>query len=343
MTVFDHNEFREHEQVSFFSDKPSGLKAIVAIHHRVDGRAGGGIRMRDYSGEHEALGDVLRLSRAMTYKMAMAGARIGGAKTVVLADPARDKTTAKLEALGRIVESFGGGYVAGEDVGITPEDIPVIKQHTSHVIGGPDDTTSPMTSLGVYQGMRAAVQERLGRDNLKGLRVAIQGAGNVAWHLMFYLQEAGAEITIADIDPAAVERAVAAYAVRVVAAEDILSQAVDIFSPCALGAVLNQESIPRLQADIVCGCANNQLAEAEDDARLHNRGILYVPDYVVNAGGVIVGTGILAGDSRDEIQQRVEGIYDTCRRVISKAIAEDTGTEAAANSLAEAIIRHARV
>lgn len=338
MGVFDQKEFRDHQEVSFFHDRESGLKAIIAIHHRVNGRAGGGIRMREYADEQEALTDVLRLSRAMTYKMAMAGAEVGGAKTVVLGV---DKSEAKLEALGKIIDGFEGRYVAGEDVGVTPEDILIIKRQTRHVIGGPDDTTSPMTALGIYQGMRAAVQQRFRQESLKGMEVAVQGAGNVAWHLMFHLTEAGAKIRIADVDSAALERASTAYDVTVVDPEEILFQDVDILAPCALGGVLNQETIPHIQAQIICGCANNQLATAADDALLQRRGLLYVPDYVVNAGGVIVGTGVLAGAGAAEIQQRVEEIYHTCQRVIEKAVAEDTGTEAAANSLAEAIIRRA--
>ncbi|HEB88718.1 MAG TPA: hypothetical protein ENI85_04035, partial [Deltaproteobacteria bacterium] len=220
-------------------------------------------------------------------------------------------------------------------------DIPVIKRTTRHIVGGPDDTSSPMTALGVYHGMRAAVEARFGKDDLDGLDVAIQGAGNVAWHLMSHLTEAGARIKVADVNPDALARARDVYDVEVVDPDEILFQQVDILAPCALGGVLNEKTIPRLQTKIICGCANNQLATSEDDTRLREKGLLYIPDYVVNAGGVIASTGIVAGATDDAIRTRVESIQDRCRQIIEKAMAEETGTEAAADSLAEEILRNA--
>lgn len=340
MTVFDSDAFSDHEEVHFFADKVTGLRAIVAIHSTALGPSGGGVRMWPYESEAAALRDALRLSRAMTYKLAMTGIRFGGGKSVIIGDPRIDKTEALLAAFGRAVDSLGGRYVCAEDVGTTPDDMDVIRRETAHVVGLKDGSgdTSPATGRGVYQGIRAAVKQRLGRDDLRDVRVAVQGAGNVARHLCRHLRPAGAEIYITDIDASALARAVEEFGAVAVTVDAIFDQPVDVFSPCALGAVLNDDSIARLRAAIVCGGANNQLAEDRHGIALHERGILYAPDYVVNAGGAMSAGREGPDFDPAEVARAVEGIYDTCLTIFGRAAAEGIAPSVMADRLAEEII-----
>jgi len=343
MAVFENASFDDHELVNFVSDRESGLRAIIAIHSTVMGPAGGGVRMYPYPSSAEALHDVLRLSRAMTCKIALLGLPAGGGKTVVIGDPRRDKSEAVLEALGRAVEQLGGRYICAEDVGTTPEDMAVIRRTTSHVTGLPDQggDTSPLTGYGVFHAIRSAVRHRLGRDGLDGVTVAIQGAGGVGRSLAPHLASAGARISIADVVPEAARRVAEEVGGTVVSPEQVLSLDVDVLAPCALGAVLNDETLPGIRAAIICGGANNQLGDDRHGQTLHERGILFVPDYVANSGGVISGVAGLMGLGEEEARKRAEEIYDTCMRVFERAEREGVSTNQAAERMAREIVEAA--
>lgn len=293
--MFDADAFDAHESVTFVADAASGLRALIAIHSTHIGPAFGGCRAWTYATPALALNDALRLSRGMSYKNAMAGLPFGGGKAVILRAPGAAVSDAQFEAFGRAVENLNGRYITAEDVGVSVRSMQLVARHTRHVGGLPqqggaglrDGDPSPRTALGVYCGIESAVRARLGRDNLKGLRVAVQGLGNVGFNLCELLHAAGATLWVADIDAAAVERAQQRFGAQAVPIDDILQQDVDVVAPCALGAILNGRSIPLLKAAIVAGGANNQLATELDGQRLHERGILYAPDYVINAGGII--------------------------------------------------------
>lgn len=296
MTVFTHPEFDSHELVAHHHDPATGLRAIIAVHNTRLGKGLGGCRMWAYRNEDEALTDVLRLSRGMTYKAAMAGLPQGGGKSVILGDPRRDKTPAMMQAMGRFVHSLGGKYVVAEDSGTSVADIRAMAAVTPYVGGLADEKSvaagrtgdpSPATAYGVFVGIQACIKAALGREDLKGLHVAIQGTGNVGYRLARHLHEAGAKLTVTDLHAPAVERCVKDFGAAVVSMDDIFSVDADVFAPCALGAILNDQTIPELKARIVAGAANNQLAAPRHDRVLLERGILYAPDYVINAGGII--------------------------------------------------------
>jgi leucine dehydrogenase len=277
MSVFEHHEFDGHEQVVFCHDPASGLKAIIAVHNTNLGPALGGCRMWPYAGEAEALTDALRLSRGMTYKSALAGLTFGGGKSVIIGDPRRDKSEALFRAMGRYVESLGGRYTVAEDVGISVPDVVTMGKETKFVAGVPEGGAgdpSPATAYGVYMGIKAAAKHRLGVDSLSGLRVAVQGVGHVGYYLCGHLAAEGAELLVADIAQDSLDRVQREFDAHVVAPEAIASAAVDIYAPCALGATINDKSLPKLQAKIVAGSANNQLAEARHGEALRQRGIL---------------------------------------------------------------------
>jgi len=343
MAVFESASFDDHELVSFVSDRESGLRAIIAIHSTVLGPAGGGVRMYPYPSSAEALHDVLRLSRAMTCKIALLGLPAGGGKTVVIGDPRRDKSEAVLEALGRAVEQLGGRYICAEDVGTTPEDMAVIRRTTTYVTGLPDQggDTSPLTGYGVFHAIRAAVRHRLGRDDLDGVTVAIQGAGGVGRSLAPHLAAAGARVSIADVVPETARRVAEDVGGAAVSPETVLSLDVDVLAPCALGAVLNDETLPGIRATIVCGGANNQLEDDRHGQALHERGILFVPDYVANSGGVISGAAGLLGLGEEEARKRAEEIYGTCMRVFERAERDRVSTSLAAEEMAREIVEAA--
>ncbi len=287
--MFRHPEFDDHEQVVFLRDAAAGLRAIIALHSTALGPAFGGCRMWPYASEAAALTDALRLARGMTCKAAICELPYGGGKSVILGDPARAKTPALLRAMGRAVERLGGRYIIADDIGTTLADLAVMREATRHAAAATPAAREPLavTAYGVLMAIRAAAREHLGRDTLAGLSVAIQGLGNVGLPLAGYLHEAGAALCVADLDPARVGEAARRFGARPVTPAAIHREAVDVFAPCALGAVLDGRTIPELQARIVCGGANNQLAAARHDAMLAARGILYVPDYLANAGGVI--------------------------------------------------------
>jgi len=287
--MFSHPDYDGHEALLFTKDAASGLRALIAIHDTTLGPAFGGCRMYPYASEQHAMTDVLRLSRGMTYKAAICELPYGGGKSVMIADPRRDKTPALLHAMGRIIEGLGGRYITADDVGTTLADLIIMREVTCHTAGATAAAQQalPATAFGVFEALRAAAEVCLGRSDLEGLRVAVQGLGNVGMPLCGYLSAAGAALVVSDLDGNRCAQAAATYGATLAAPEEIHAQHVDVFVPAALGAVLNDATIPGLRCRVVCGGANNQLAEARHDAALAVRGIVFVPDYLANAGGVI--------------------------------------------------------
>ncbi len=340
--------FDEHEQVVICHEPAVGLRAIIAIHDTTLGPALGGIRMWRYERDEEALTDVLRLSRGMTYKNALAGLNLGGGKTVVLGDPRSDKSEMQFRALGRFIDSLGGRYLAAEDVGTSTDDAEVVAVETPHITGLPTDRggsgdPSPMTAWGVVCGMRAALAEAGLGDSFAGVRVAVQGAGHVGADVVRHLLAAGAQVTVADLYPDRVEPLVAAGA-QAGDPATIHRLDCDIFSPCALGAIVRSESVGELRCRVIAGAANNQLLDDAAGDALHARGIVYAPDFAINAGGVINIADELAGGGYhpERARRSVERIAGTLTAVFSRARAEDVAPHRAANRMAEERIAAAR-
>jgi len=319
--MFDHPDFDDHEQVAFACDAAAGLRAIIALHSTALGPAFGGCRMWPYASEAEALTDALRLARGMTYKAAICELPYGGGKSVILGDPERAKTPALLRAMGRAVEALGGRYIIADDIGTTLADLVLMREVTSHTAAATQAAQAPLaaTAYGVLMAIRAAARQVTGRDGLDGLRVAVQGLGHVGRPLADYLQEAGAKLIVADLDPGRVAKAVQELGAEPAEPEAIYDQPVDLFAPCALGAVLDDLTIARLRARIVCGGANNQLAQPRHAAMLAERGILYVPDYLANAGGVIDFHQEQIDDSRAAVLAAVGRIETISAEILSTA------------------------
>ena len=338
MSVFNHSEFDGHHQVAFCHDSDSGLKAIIAIHNLSRGPALGGCRMWHYASDDEALTDALRLARGMTYKSALANLPYGGGKSVIIGDPRSMKSDALFRAMGRFVESLGGRYIVAEDVGISVADVETMGRETRHVAGtsaGGVGDPSPATAYGVFMGIRAAVKHQLGKDNLDGLRVAVQGLGHVGYHLCRYLADAGAKLIVTDINQRSVAQTVEAFGAIAVAPEEIYSVEADVYAPCALGATINDATIDLLKAPIVAGSANNQLAEPRHGAELQRRGVLYAPDFVINAGGIIVISHEGPGYVEAEAFSHIARIQDTLGEIFRRAEAQGLPTSDAADRLAE--------
>jgi leucine dehydrogenase len=340
MPVFNHPEFDHHQQIVFGSDAASGLRAIIAIHDTFRGPALGGLRIYPYASEEAALTDVLRLSRGMSYKSALADLPLGGGKAVIIADPHTDKTPALLRAMGRLVDSLGGAYITAEDSGSSEADMQVIAEVTDHVGGlrredGESGDPSPFTAWGVFCALRSAVRHALGRSELEGLRVAIQGVGHVGEHLARHLHAAGARLVLTDVNSEALTHLAEALGAEAVAPEAIFDAEVEVFAPCALGAVLDEGVVERLRATVVCGAANNQLATPAMAERLMARGILYTPDYVANAGGVIE----IAWQRRDDydraaVMAHIEGIGATLDELFTRAAREGLSPATIADAMA---------
>jgi leucine dehydrogenase len=330
----------EHEQVVFCHNKDVGLKAIIAIHNTALGPALGGTRMWNYKNEEEALIDVLRLSKGMTYKASTAGLNLGGGKAVIIGDPKTQKTEALFRSFGRFVNSLNGRYITAEDVGTTVREMEWVFMETPWVTGipkvfGGSGDPSPYTAHGVYMGVKASVKEKLGADSLKGVRIAVQGLGNVGFHLVEYLVKDGAQVTVTDIDSEKTKRVAAQFGCRTVGPDEIISVECDVFSPCALGAVINDKSLTQLKAKIVCGGANNQLAEARHGDALRELGVLYAPDYVTNAGGLMNVFVELEGYSPDRALDKTAQVYDNLMKVFALAKRDNVGTHVAADRVAE--------
>jgi leucine dehydrogenase len=343
--VWGRPTFRDHDLVVHHHDPVTGLRAIVAIHAARDGRACGGCRMRPYATEEQALDDVLRLSEAMSYKAAMADVACGGAKAVIIGDPGAEKTDERLRAMGQFIKRFHGAYISAPDVGIGFEDLKILRQESEWVVGADDiaGPSAPYTALGVFEGLKAATRFALGRDELDGVSVALQGLGSVGRELARRLHEAGARLVVADIDPVAVEAVVQRHDADAVGVDEILFADGDVLSPNALGGVLNDETIPRLRAKLVCGAANNQLAAPRHGAALDARGILYAPDYVVSAGGLIAGIEEVSGFDPQIATRKVRRVGETLTEVLEVAASEEIPPSAAADRLARERIARWRV
>lgn len=340
MEIFKYMEKYDYEQLVFCQDEASGLKAIIAIHDTTLGPALGGARMWTYATEENAIEDALRLARGMTYKNAAAGLNLGGGKTVIIGDPFKDKNEEMFRALGRFIQGLNGRYITAEDVGTTVTDMDLIHEETNYVTGispafGSSGNPSPVTAYGVYRGMKAAAKEAFGTDTLEGRTISVQGLGNVAYKLCEYLHNEGAKLVVTDINQAAIDRVVNDFGATAVAPDEIYSQDVDIFSPCALGAILNDETIPQLKAKVIAGSANNQLQDSRHGDYLHELGIVYAPDYVINAGGVINVADELYGYNRERAMKRVDGIYDSIEKIFEISKRDSIPTYVAANRLAE--------
>lgn len=345
MKIFDQLSHLGHEQVVLCSDPASGYRGIIAIHSTALGPAVGGTRWWTYATDEAAITDALRLSRGMSFKNALANLPLGGGKSVILGGPAASDRPAVLRAHGRFIERLHGRYITAEDVGTSPADMEFIAETTSHVAGraGVSGDPSPHTARGVFRAMQAGARVRWGSDQLAGKTVALQGCGNVGYHLARELHRAGARLIVSDVDPAKAERVVKEFGAAAVPVDRIHAVKADVFAPCALGGIVNDVSLPDLAAGLVCGGANNQLLEPRHGAALADRGIVYVPDYVANAGGVLFGGSIeVLKLSMDATLARIDAIYETTLMVLDRAAAEGLPPSEAADRLAEEKIRSAR-
>ncbi|HIV82532.1 MAG TPA: leucine dehydrogenase [Candidatus Salinicoccus merdavium] len=342
--IFEEMAHNDYEQLVFCYDEVSGLKAIICIHDTTLGPALGGARMWDYETEEEAITDVLRLARGMTYKNAAAGLNLGGGKTVIIGDAKKDKSEAFFRSLGRYINSLGGRYITAEDVNTTVQDMDFIYQETPYVCGisesyGSGGDPSPKTALGVYMAMKRTAKEAFGDDSLKGKTIAVQGVGNVAYTMCGYLHEEGAKLVVTDINQEAVDRAVENYGATAVGLDEIYGVDADIFAPCALGGILNDDTIPQMKVKAICGSANNQLQDdVEHSEMLAEKGIVYAPDYVVNSGGVVNVADELEGYNEERAVQKVKEIYNQMDKIFSIAKEDDISTAEAADRLAESRI-----
>lgn len=340
MKIFEYMEKYDYEQVVFCQDKTSGLKAVICIHDTTLGPALGGTRMWNYASEEDAILDALRLARGMTYKNAAAGLNLGGGKTVIIGDSKTQKSEELFRAFGRYVQSLNGRYITAEDVGTNVQDMDWVHLETSFVTGvsssyGSSGDPSPMTARGVWRGMKAASKEVFGTESLQGKKIAIQGLGHVGYYLAKHLHDEGAELIVTDINEDAIKRVVAETGAKAVAPDEIAGVQCDIFAPCALGAVVNDQTIPLLKCQIIAGAANNVLKEERHGDRLHELGILYAPDYVINAGGVINVADELEGYNYERALKKVEMIYDNVAKVIEIAKRDKIATYVAADRMAE--------
>ncbi|RLC99885.1 MAG: leucine dehydrogenase [Chloroflexi bacterium] len=345
MKVFSSMEYRNHEQVVFLNHPESGLKGIIAIHNTVLGPALGGTRMCPYESEEAALEDVLRLSRGMTYKAAAAGLNLGGGKAVIIGNPKTDLNEKMLRAFGRFVQGLGGRYITAEDVGTSVKDMERVRIETDYVtgidetLGGSGDPSS-VTAIGTLYGIKAAAAKLWGNNSLTGKKIAVQGLGHVGYHLVKYLYDEEADLIVTDIDDEAVKRIVDEFKVTVVDPDEIYAVDADIFAPCALGGIINDETIPQFKVKIIAGAANNQLLAEERHAEiLRQKKILYAPDYVINAGGLINVANELDGYNRERALKQAMGIYDVILKIFENAEKENISTHQAANQIAEKRIK----
>ena len=327
-----------HEQVLFCQDKDTGLKAIIAVHNTVLGPALGGTRMWMYNNEQEALTDVLRLSRGMTYKNAISGLNLGGGKAVIIGNSKTDKTEALFRRFGKFVNSLAGKYITAEDVGISPREMVWVNMETPFVSGlpGKSGDPSPVTAYGVYMGMKASAKIQYGSDNLKGKKVAVQGIGHVGEYLVQHLTKEGAEVTITDINEEALKRVAREYGAKVVGVNDIYDVEMDIYAPCALGATVNDDTLSRLKCSVIAGAANNQLADEQKHGEIvREKGIVYAPDFLINAGGVINCYAEVKGYTSEWAIEKAQEIYDTTLNIISASKEQGIPSYKAANTMAE--------
>ncbi|PKB15542.1 Glu/Leu/Phe/Val dehydrogenase [Flavobacterium sp. 5] len=339
--VFGQLSFNDHEQIVFCNDKDTGLKAIIGIHNSVMGPALGGTRMFNYANEWEALNDVLRLSRGMTYKAAITGLNIGGGKAVIIGDAKTQKTPELMRKFGEFVHSLSGRYITAEDVGMETSDMDLVRDVTPYVTGiseerGGSGNPSPVTAFGVYMGMKAAAKQQFGSEKLEGKRILVQGIGHVGETLVEYLTKEGAQVFIADINEEKLYQVAAKYNAQVFTGEDLYSADVDIYAPCAMGATINDITVNKIKAKVIAGAANNQLAnENTHGLILQERGILYAPDFLINAGGIINVYAELEHYDKAEIMRKTENIYNTTLEIFDYAIANNITTHQAALTIAQ--------
>ena len=340
MNLFETVHHTGHEEVVFCHNKDAGLKAIIAIHDTTLGPALGGLRMWPYKTEDEALNDVLRLSRGMTYKAAVAGLNLGGGKSVIIADPKKDKSEALFRALGRFINSLNGRYITAEDVGIDVNDMEYVFQETDNVVGvhqvhGGSGDPSPFTAYGTVQGIKASLHKRYGNEDLSKYAYAVQGTGHVGLEIVKLLRKEDAKVFVCDINEESVQRCVDDYGCEAVGIEEIYDVDAQVFVPSALGGVVNENTIPRFKFDVVCGSANNQLADDEAGEELQRRGIVYAPDYAVNAGGLMNVSIEFEGYNRERAMRMLRTIYHNVGRIFSIADRDNIATYKAADRLAE--------
>ena len=339
--VFGQMSFDDHEQIVFCNDKDTGLKAIIGIHNTILGPALGGTRMWQYQSEWHALNDVLRLSRGMTFKSAITGLNLGGGKAVIIGDAKTQKTPELMKCFGEFVHSLSGKYITAEDVGMATEDMDTVREVTPYVTGiseskGGAGNPSPITAYGVFMGMKAAAKFKYGSDILEDKNVYVQGIGNVGEALVEHLVNEGANVTISDISKERLEEVKSKYGVAIYGGNDIYSENMDIYAPCALGATINNDTIYKLKADIVAGAANNQLAdELQHGKILQERGIVYAPDFLINAGGIINVYAELENYDRAEIMRKTENIFNTTIEILENAKSNDVTTHNAALNIAK--------
>lgn len=344
--IFTDLESYGHEQVSFFNDRESGLKAIIGVHSTVLGPSLGGCRMWKYTDDAAAIRDVLRLSRGMTYKAAVANLNLGGGKAVIIGDSRAHKTPELMLAFARAVDSLNGKYITAEDVGMSVKDIDLVRTVTSHAVGGSNEggsgDPSIMTAFGVFQGMKAALKHAGLGESLEGVRVAVQGVGNVGYHLCSYLSAAGATLLVTDIYPNQIERVVSEFGAEPVSPYTIYSTECDVFAPCALGAVLNIRTIPQFKCKVIAGSANNQLETDADGELLFNKGIVYAPDYAINAGGLINVAAELDGYNHERVLEKVSLIGQTIDNILEEAKRRSILPQKAADRIAQMRLDSAR-
>jgi leucine dehydrogenase len=339
--VFGQLSFNDHEQIVFCNDKDTGLKAIIGIHNSVMGPALGGTRMFNYANEWEALNDVLRLSRGMTYKAAITGLNIGGGKAVIIGDAKTQKTPELMRKFGEFVHSLSGRYITAEDVGMETSDMDLVRDVTPYVTGiseerGGSGNPSPVTAFGVYMGMKAAAKQQFGSEKLEGKKILVQGIGHVGETLVEYLTKEGAQVIIADINEERLYEVAAKYNAQVFTGDDLYSADVDIYAPCAMGATINDATVNKIKAKVIAGAANNQLAnENTHGLILQERGILYAPDFLINAGGIINVYAELAHYDKAEIMRKTENIFNTTLEIFDYAVANGITTHQAALTIAQ--------
>jgi len=340
-TLFDPMSEFGHEQIVFCHDPATGLKAIIAIHNTILGPALGGTRMWKYDNEADALRDVMRLSRGMTYKAAISGLNLGGGKAVIIGDSKKDKSEPLMRKFGRFVNSLSGKYITAEDVGTSTKDMEYVKMETNHVTGLPESMggggdPSPVTAYGVYMGMKASAKHAWGHDGLNGKKIVVQGVGHVGENLVKFLMKEGANVSIIDINEEQLKKVATITRASVLSSTDFYGMDMDIYAPCALGATLNTENISKLKCSIVSGAANNQLADESIHGKmLMDKGIVYAPDFLINAGGLINVYSELTGYNRDRAMQQTEKIYDYTLAIMHKAVEEKIPTYLAASRNAE--------
>ncbi|REH01932.1 Glu/Leu/Phe/Val family dehydrogenase [Flavobacterium aquicola] len=339
--VFGQLSFNGHEQIVFCNDKDTGLKAIIGIHNSVMGPALGGTRMFNYANEWEALNDVLRLSRGMTYKAAITGLNIGGGKAVIIGDAKTQKTPELMRKFGEFVHSLSGRYITAEDVGMETADMDIVRDVTPYVTGiseerGGSGNPSPVTAFGVYMGMKAAAKQQFGSEKLEGKKVLVQGIGHVGETLVEYLTKEGAQVFITDINEEKLYQVASKYNAQIFTGEDLYSADVDIYAPCAMGATINDNTVDKIKAKVIAGAANNQLAnENTHGLILQERGILYAPDFLINAGGIINVYAEIEHYDKAEAMRRTENIYNTTLEIFDYAIANGITTHQAALTIAQ--------